>query len=209
MSNVNRHYIFGYGSLINSLSRAVTGESGSVLPVKVSGYERSWSVMSPDFGMSSVAVVQREGALCNGVLVEVPESEIPHFDLRERGYQRARIDAHQIQTYQEVELPEGTLWIYHACEIVAPTQNCPIALSYADVILAGCIEHGHDFALEFIALTKGWEHPALNDRIAPRYPRVQRQLHTPLLNQLVADVIRLSDEQLSASYAEVSTEAGC
>lgn len=206
MSQLNRHYIFGYGSLINSLSRAVTGESGSVLPVKVSGYERSWSVMSPDFGMSSVAVVQREGALCNGVLVEVPESEIPLFDLRERGYQRARIEAHQIQTYQEVDLPEGTLWIYHTCEIIVPTQRCPIALSYADVILAGCIEHGHDFALEFIALTKGWEYPALNDRIAPRYPRVQRQLHTPVLNRLVTDVIRLSDEELMTSYVNGSVD---
>lgn len=202
MSKLDRHYIFGYGSLINSLSRAVTGESGSVLPVKVCGYERSWSVMSADIGMSSVAVVQREGALCNGVLVEVPESEIPHFDLREQGYQRARIEAHQIQTYQEVELPEGTLWIYHACNIVVPTHTCPITLSYADVILAGCIEHGHDFALEFIALTKGWEYPALNDRVTPRYPRVQRQLHTPALNRLVAGVITLSEDELSATYIE-------
>lgn len=202
MSTLKRHYIFGYGSLINSLSRAVTGESGSVLPVKVCGFERSWSVISPEFGMSSVAVVQREGAICNGVLVEVPESEIPYFDLRERGYQRSEIKAHQLETYREVDLPEGTLWIYHSCEIVTPTHECPIVLSYADVILAGCIEHGHDFAIEFVSLTKGWESPVLNDRIMPRYPRVQRQLHTPVLNRLVAGVINLSDEQLSASYEE-------
>lgn len=201
MSKLNRHYIFGYGSLINSLSRAVTGESGSVLPVKVCGYERSWSVISPTFAMSSVAVVQKEGAFCNGVLVEIPESEIPRFDLREQGYQRSRIDAHQIETYQEVELPEGTLWIYHALEIVPPTIKCPIALSYADVILAGCIEHGHEFAIEFIKLTKGWEFPAVNDRRSPRYPRVQPQLCTIALNRLVAEVINLSDEQLSQPYA--------
>jgi hypothetical protein len=200
MSTLSRHYIFGYGSLINSLSRAVTGESGAVLPVKVMGYERSWSVMSPDFGMSSVAVVQREGAYCNGVLVEVPESEIPLFDQREQGYQRSRIESHQIEAYQEVILPEGTLWIYHACEITPPTQDCPIALSYADVILAGCIEHGQAFALEFISLTKGWEFPALNDRITPRYPRVQPQLCTHTINSLVAEAINLTDEELSVPY---------
>ncbi|SIS41023.1 gamma-glutamylcyclotransferase family protein [Neptunomonas antarctica] len=200
MSKLDRHFIFGYGSLINSLSRAVTGESGKVLAVRICGYERSWSVMSVDFGMSSVAVVQREGAYCNGVLVEVPESEIPHFDRREQGYQRSLIERHQIETYQEIDLPEGTLWIYHAHEIVPPTQACPIALSYADVILAGCIEHGHDFAAEFIALTKGWECPALNDRDAPRYPRVQPELSTPVLNVLMASVINLSDDQLLASY---------
>ncbi|WP_293268576.1 gamma-glutamylcyclotransferase family protein [Neptunomonas sp.] len=200
MSTFAKHYIFGYGSLINSLSRAVTGESGAVLPVKIAGYERSWSVMSPDFGMSSVAVVQCEGAFCNGVLVEVPESEIPNFDLREQGYQRSRIESHQIKSYQEDELPQGTLWIYHACEIVPPTDACPIALSYADVIMAGCIEHGDDFALEFISLTKGWEFAALNDRVLPRYPRVQAQLCTHRINKLVAGVINLTDEQLAVPY---------
>ncbi|WOD08990.1 hypothetical protein [Marinomonas sp. GJ51-6] len=47
----DRHFILGYGSLISSESRAKTGETGQVWPVKLHGFERHWSVMSDEFGM--------------------------------------------------------------------------------------------------------------------------------------------------------------
>ena len=200
MSAQNRHFIVGYGSLINSISRAKTGETGRVWPVKINGFERHWSIMSTDFGMSSVAVVAQADKSCNGVLIEIDEAEIPSFDARERGYQRTQICSSQLSCYAMDELPVGTVWIYHSTSIDVPDEVCPIALSYADVILAGCLEHGEAFVMDFLQLTQGWQGPVLNDRNAPRYPRVQTELHAPTLNALLLNVANLTQEELSVSY---------
>lgn len=200
MSVLDRHFILGYGSLINGESRAKTGETGYVWPVKLHGFERHWSVMSVDYGMSSVAVVHAPDKACNGVLVEVPFDQFALFDEREKGYQRAKINAEQLTAYQDDPLPTGTYWVYHTDDVVEPHHDCPIALSYLDVILSGCLEHGDAFAQDFLVLTKGWSSPLLNDRQAPRYPRVQPDLSTARLNTLLAPVTTLSIKELSVTY---------
>lgn len=197
---MDRHYILGYGSLISSQSRAKTGETGQVWPVKLHGFERHWSVMSPEYGMSSVAVVKAAEKACNGVLIEVPEDQFPLFDERERGYQRSQISADQLRAYHDEELPEGTYWVYHTDDVVEPCSKCPIALSYVDVILSGCLEHGDHFVMDFLALTKGWRAPLINDRLAPVYPRAQRDIKTERLNRLLAPVSTLSISELSITY---------
>lgn len=200
MSTGGRHFILGYGSLINADSRAKTGETGNVWPVKLQGYARYWSVMSAEFGMSSVAVVAQADAYCNGVLVEVPFDQFALFDERERGYQRSQISPQHLMSYHDEVLPQGTYWIYHTHQIVPPDQHCPITLSYVDVILAGCLEHSRAFADDFLQFTQGWHRPTLNDRLAPRYPRVQADLSTQPLNQLLSTVTHLSSQELSVSY---------
>ena len=200
MSSQDRHFILGYGSLINGESRAKTGETGDVWPVKLHGFERHWSVMSADFGMSSVAVIEAAERACNGVLVEVPHDQLSLFDEREQGYQRSQIEPIKLTTYLDHELPAGTYWVYHTHNVIEPDHSCPIALSYVDVILSGCLEHGDAFAQDFLALTKGWQAPLLNDRQQPRYPRVQPDLPTERLNTLLAPVSTLSIKELSITY---------
>ena len=197
---MGRHYILGYGSLISSQSRAKTGETGRVWPVKLQGYERSWAVMSPALGMSSVAVMQAADKACNGVLIEVAEDQFPLFDEREQGYQRSQIAQHQLLPYHDESLPEGTYWVYHAEEVVAPCHVYPIVLSYVDVILSGCLEHGEHFARDFIELTQGWRSPLINDRPTPIYPRAQTELSTELLNPWLAPVSTLTQHELTLSY---------
>ncbi|ETX12227.1 hypothetical protein MUS1_01070 [Marinomonas ushuaiensis DSM 15871] len=200
MSASNRHFILGYGSLISSESRSKTGETGHVWPVKLHGFERHWSVMSDCFGMSSVAVIKAPEKYCNGVLAEVPFEQFPLFDERERGYHRAMIAPEQLMPYQEEPLPEGTYWVYYTDNIVEPSPNSPIVLSYLDVILSGCLEHGDAFTKDFLMLTKGWTSPLLNDRQTPRYPRVQPDISTGRLNVLLAPVTTLSLKELSVTY---------
>jgi|TARA_R110000744_G_scaffold36410_6_gene84045 hypothetical protein len=200
MSSLDRHFILGYGSLINGESRAMTGETGNVWPVKLQGFERHWSVMSVDYGMSSVAVIEAPEKACNGVLVEVPYDQFTLFDEREKGYQRVMLKAEQLIAYQDDPLPEGTYWVYHTRDVVEPHHHCPIALSYLDVILSGCLEYGDAFTQDFLTLTKGWTSPLLNDRKAPRYPRVQPDLATERLNILLAPVTTLTIKELSVTY---------
>ena len=57
-----RHYIFGYGSLINSTSRRLTGIAGDSLAVRVQGLERTW-VGWKGMGMRAVAARPMLGGL--------------------------------------------------------------------------------------------------------------------------------------------------
>lgn len=200
-----RHFIFGYGSLINSISRTVTGETGAAVAVKINGVSRYWSRISEDFGMSSVVVVKDSQGQCNGVLVEVPESELPAFDQRERGYQRVLVDAGDVSFYQHsIALDDAeseiNIWLYQAQQVVVPCTNHPVVFSYLDVILSGCLEYSNEFCEDFVQLTKGWQHAMLNDRTAPRYPRVQPQLDTALLNPFIAKKSPLSSDEINIGY---------
>ncbi|MFT5707172.1 MAG: hypothetical protein ACI9ES_001462 [Oceanospirillaceae bacterium] len=201
-----RHYIFGYGSLINSISRTVTGETGVAVAVKISGFARYWSRISEDFGMSSVVVVPEQRQACNGVLVEVPESELPSFDLRERGYQRVLVDASQVEFYSQtidLKLLPNThikIWLYQSQEVVNPCEDHPVVFSYLDVILSGCLEYSPPFCDDFMQLTQGWKHAMLNDRRDPRYPRVQKDLDTKVLNSYIQKQAPISEQKIARGY---------
>lgn len=197
---MERHYILGYGSLISSESRAKTGETGQVWPVKLYGFERHWSVMSPELGMSSVAIVKTDDKCCNGVLVEVAEDQFPLFDQREQGYERTQVSRQQLQPYHNDALPEGTYWAYHTEQVTPPSSRYPIPLSYVDVILTGCFEHGDAFMTDFLSLTRGWHGPLINDRRVPIYPRAQTNIMTERLNRLLAPVSTLSMNELITTY---------
>lgn len=123
-------------------------------------------------GMTAVAAVPRAGSTLNGVLVRVKSSDLPKFDAREKRYQRARVpinqvrvlnngapraDAHraladaEVLTYRCVAgvvlHPEDRVWIYVAEEQTRPVPELPIAQSYVDLFVAGCLKYGRAFAM--------------------------------------------------------------
>jgi hypothetical protein len=209
-----KHYIFGYGSLINSISRQVTGDTGRAVPVKVAGFSRYWAKISEGFGMSSVVVVpDNEGvdasarSKCNGVLVEVNESEFDSFDERERGYQRVLVEAAQVEFYDDADKAalsgansEIKIWLYQTNTVINPCQDFPVVFSYLDVILAGCLEYSAAFCDDFLEMTQGWQFAVLNDRQNPRYPRVQPNLDVLTLGPLIAKKCLLEQGQLCKGY---------
>jgi hypothetical protein len=48
------------------------------------------------------------------------------------------------------------IWMYVQREMQPPTSESPIAQSYVDTILRGCLSISEDFAEKFISDTKGW-----------------------------------------------------
>ena len=118
-----QHFIFGYGSLICSKSRAVTipeHADAVVTPVLVEGLQRVWCKRST-FGMTAVGVTlvhnnninriksdsKRDAASttaaaiataaeCVGVLLPVGAVDLQRFDEREKGYRRALLDLKQV-----------------------------------------------------------------------------------------------------------------
>jgi len=184
-----QHYIFGYGSLISSSSRRITGIAGDSLAVRVQGLERTW-VGWEGTGMRAVAARPMAGACCNGALFEVPESELEKFDERETHYRRAQLDLSQVDYLQgDQALDENSqVWVYLYNHKGHGLQSAPIVQSYLDVILLGCQEIAPTFAREFIVNTLNWDiwH---DDRHQPVYPRAQSHSEAMQLDQLLAELL--------------------
>jgi hypothetical protein len=165
-----KHLIFGYGSLINTESRVRTANTGKVVAVRVQGFQRAWNFYNQEKNRTALGVIPNINAKCNGVIVEVDNSNLAAFDARENGYGRVEINSSNVEIIKG-ELPQGTIWIYVPKEPLLPTKNSPIEQSYVDVVLAGCLEFGSEFTKELIKNTLYWEYAWVNDRATPNYER--------------------------------------
>ncbi|KXF80669.1 gamma-glutamylcyclotransferase family protein [Enterovibrio coralii] len=163
-------YIFGYGSLINEDSRQLTGDTGKAIPATVSGLERHWGKTGSP--VMSHLVVREGTGQCNGVLIHVDDDLLEVFDIREAGYQRIRLDSERIKTLDQTIQLDGPVFVYVTDEVVSPCYVQPIAQSYVDTVLAGCLRYSAEFAQSFIQNTHGWDYPRMNDRAQPVYQRV-------------------------------------
>jgi hypothetical protein len=179
------HWIFGYGSLICADSRSRTGASGDALAVEVEGLERSWNVALSDADLSVVGIRQRKGHHAGGMLFPVEEDQLPLFDAREKEYQRVELASRELRCLDNQALPEGHFWVYLPPEQTSPH---PIAQSYLDVVLHGCLQQGETFARHFLEFTSDWKE-RLDDRHQPLYPRAlnpeQQQQWLPKIDSLL------------------------
>jgi hypothetical protein len=167
-ANKKLHYIFGYGSLICKKSRAITApEQGDKVatPVVVSGLERAWNKRTQK-GMTALGIRRNPEAECVGVILPVSDKELKMFDSREKGYHRVLIETDQVEAYTEKKTtPElfteekeekVKIWAYND---MPAESDAPIAQSYVDICLRGCMGISKDFAMRFITTTKGWSPP--------------------------------------------------
>lgn len=174
--SLHHHYIFGYGSLTCAHSRALTANTASTTAdtaVTVHGVERVWSKRSYTLGMTAMGIRQRASASCVGVILPVTEQDLTLFDRREKGYTRILIPfddvsrvpflgdeyyAHNdhkvfVEAKRKSNLHDSSIkiWAYFPQTISPPDREFPIAQSYVDTILRGCLDvGGEEFAKEFI-----------------------------------------------------------
>ncbi|MDW6093686.1 gamma-glutamylcyclotransferase family protein [Vibrio rhizosphaerae] len=181
-------YIFGYGSLMNSSSRQLTGQTGTACPAVVEGLTRTWGKVDDSY-QASPLVAQPGDGIVNGVLLHVSPKELAQFDQRERGYHRIQLTLTNIET----ELPltaQDAVWVYVKNEPMLPSHESPILQTYIDTVLTGCLEVSEAFADLFVQHTNGWEHPLENDRHAPKYVNYAgiHPEHWPKIDQILTQV---------------------
>jgi cation transport regulator ChaC len=170
------HLVFGYGSLICPDSRAITAPTvanRSVIPVTVQNMERTWTTRTKgrdNRGMTAVGIRFLPGAECGGVLLLVTDEELDQFDTREICYDRFEVPTKDIEPVpflgshhyentfldKEVNVKPPKIWVYVARKRHPAVPDYPIAQTYVDIILRGCLTISEEFAHEFIATTKGW-----------------------------------------------------
>lgn len=183
-------YIFGYGSLMNSASRQLTGQTSAAVPSIIHGFCRSWGKIDDSYSLSPLVVDRGEG-LVNGVLLEVDHKELVEFDRRERGYHRVSVTSEQIESKLNIQNSDE-VWVYIKNDAQPPCQQSPIMQTYVDTVLAGCLEISEQFALQFVEHTIGWHHPLENDRHAPKYGNLAGVTteHHPTIDRLLTPVTR-------------------
>jgi len=155
--------VFGYGSLVHRGTHRFTSCRAAVLE----GFERVW-VRTPARQLAYLSIRQACGVQIAGLVAEVPDADWPALDAREAGYDRVTVRVtlgDGAETTAEVyAVPAG------AC--LPPTERHPILRSYLDTVLAGFrAEYGPGAVADFVATTRGWEAPILDDRARPRYSR--------------------------------------
>ena len=181
MSSDKSHVLFGYGSLINDESRARSFNSKKCYGANLLNHQRAWCVPVPDAEVTALGLLPHTGASCNGVLIEISDSEIAQADARENpsGYERISLPWENVMWEAGSNLAEAEaaewrtlpLWIYCAAHNQPPSDDRPIIQSYVDVVLLGVLKRGIRFAENFVLSTQGWDAPWIDDRQAPRYVR--------------------------------------
>lgn len=182
------NYIFGYGSLICTDSRTRTGETGKAIPATALDIMRSWSVPVVASKTTAVGAIESAGSQCNGVIFPVNNENLAKFDCREVGYDRILLPAERFTMPASIP-PDGKIWTYVGHSIQEPTPAMPIAQTYLDVIINGCMLYGTEFVEAFFKTTQHWKH-LVDDRHAPIYKRpIATQEHHERFDALLAKMI--------------------
>jgi cation transport regulator ChaC len=204
-------YLFGYGSLINNESRRKTvPDCVTAIPIKVMGFERSWSYKCPKNNYTAVSVTRTtKNHSINGVLIPLqdPNTELLLLDKREYCYARGVIPIDSIIPLHNTDIvKDAIVWVYETPTNLAknysstskdvdrlihvPSPVCPIPMSYLDVILSGCLSFGYEFAKEFLLSTKGWCSKSLvNDRNWKQQKCFNRMNRCNTVDQLLRDCL--------------------
>lgn len=173
-------FIFGYGSLVESQSRARTSPSALyAAPVNVAGIQRGWFARGGGVSLTTtyLGAVLDANSDCNGVIFQVSKPQLDAFDQREAGYDRERIDQGNVTMLDgSKSAPAGDIWFYANREKRYVTPECPIVQSYVDICLNGCLEveatyplaKAAGFAETFLKTCSDWSKYWVNDRIYPR-----------------------------------------
>ncbi len=188
LPNPPTHFVFGYGSLINSALRNSTASTPiPALPVRVSGafgFRRCWNDRSPS-GFTALGLCKAQsgeaGVTINGVVYPIEGEDMSKFDLREEGYTRLEVPMNLIESVGWQRLPErGRIWVYVPVQpgsepgagLPGPDASYPLLQSYIDTVVEGGLEYREDFAREILETTDGWNRYWLNDRELGRRPWV-------------------------------------
>ncbi|HEV7744366.1 MAG TPA: gamma-glutamylcyclotransferase family protein [Pyrinomonadaceae bacterium] len=190
----NDQYIFGYGSLIDSLSRVATSPSASYAsPVNVVGIQRGWFGRLDDVGPTYLAALPNPNSNCNGVIFKVSVQELEAVDEYESGYERKRTDPTKVIMLDDSRsVAKGDIWFYTCAVKRFATPESPILQSYVDTCLNGCFEieasfpkaKEAKFAEQFLKTSSDWSKYWVNDR-----PQSERHANSSKIDELIRKVL--------------------
>lgn len=181
VSQKENNYMIGYGSLMQKESRRITNPNAKyVYPIEVKGFKRVWGLQGGNYKTTFLTLLKDENSSINAVYYPVADYDILEMDERERGYCRILVPKADIKALGLEDIENGTYWVYAQKDnhIYLPNKEYPIAQSYVDIFLDGCIQINNTYNIpqfleECISKTHGWPVKSgswINDRTHPRRP---------------------------------------
>jgi len=160
--------------------------------------------------MSAVGVCFCQGSQCHGILWPVDnDDELKVLDIREEGYTRVLLRrddirkdglAESVYADDEVMRPltedEIQIWACVPDDPKPASSTHPVAQTYVDTILRGCLSYSKDFATSFLSETAGWNEHWADDR------------HDPIYSRGDPDYSRAKGAQLDRLISDVFSEQG-
>ncbi|AXT37998.1 gamma-glutamylcyclotransferase [Alteromonas sp. BL110] len=182
-TQTEKHMVLGYGSLLSKDSRErYSNIFTKGIPVTVSGFERAWVTRSIHEQQTYVGAVANAHSQLNAQLI--PTQINPALQEREKDYRFVEVSPKSLsfQLHQgEVtdalneRFSQFTFWICETLACEPASEAFPVNQTYIDTCMAGCLEHGGIKEAErFVMHTSLWEHPRVNDRTQPKYPRAAK-----------------------------------
>ena len=170
--NKLKHYIFGYGSLINPNSIKHTGGAsiGKLTPVvlkKSAGFTIEWFCHSLQFKERVFVTLKKNKNRSQNVygVIAPIQGNFKEFDKREKGYKRIDIyyDPNKKCCFKSLygyKMPDHKCFIHfyiNEKKTKKPNKDCPISQNYIDVIVLGALKFNHDFAKKIIKSIHYWK----------------------------------------------------
>jgi len=178
-SKNSKNYIIGYGSLMERESRMITNpQAHRVEPVLVRGFQRVWGQNGGNYKTTFLTLIEKKDAKLNAIFYSVNIENLLKTDQRERSYCRIKVDEKNLDFYgRKVNSKDANCWIYAATpdRLKKPSATHPIAQSYVDIFINGCLQTEEEFKLQGFAkdciqLTSDWSEQWVNDRLHARRP---------------------------------------
>lgn len=117
MAVKEQHFLFGYGSLINTQSRVRSMAATVAFPAVALGFRRRWGYRCPRRHYTALCVEHEPDASVNGVLIPIqnPTDDLPSLDDRELNYARTLVHPSHISFLSPYSIDPNSLiyiWIY-------------------------------------------------------------------------------------------------
>ena len=167
MTDTDRAYFFGYGSLVNLATHGFCDAH----PARAHGWRRIWrhTHLRP---VAFLTAVPDPACSIDGMIAHVPGDDWAALDAREGAY--ARIAACEAIEHPLSHRPAVALYAIPPEAHGHHETAHPVLLSYVDVVIQGYLKaYGEAGAQRFLDTTSGWDAPVMNDRAAPIYSRHQ------------------------------------
>ena len=185
---MKRHFIFGYGSLVNNN----THDHDNIQPAILNGWQRAWrkTPLRPVCYLSIIPV--SEGRIL-GSVSEIRQADWPSLQEREAAYDLINVAADlTIENRPQARLSTFTI-PSDRCQI--PDPDSQVLLSYLDTVIQGYFDMFGEISVhDFFDSTQDWQSTFVDDRTKPIYRR-----HQPPANE----VINLVDENLARLSAKI------
>ena len=172
---------FGYGSLVNR--QTLNTRYSRAIPVRLKGWRRHWQSRAAGFlhysgkDIALLSVHESQSTHLSGMLILDQRENLGEIDIREKGYDRHRLDLEQLEfgaDIEEVELPRD-LFIYVGKSDPGDQRKSKLLQSYLDTVMAGYLsEYGRAGVEHLLETTVGFDREIIADRENPIYTRAIR-----------------------------------